>query len=570
MFRVASLPTFIAISSRVNNDNLATMLYAAGVYWTLRIFKRHEIKNRDIVILSAILGLISIAKLTGLSLYGIVYLGMVIGVRRGHFTRRSALQMVGWSLAAFVIIAGWWYARNIRLYGDPFALDATANLWGRQFEISPTSGNIGEELLRIGKSFWMMFGHLHNPVFGPDWLYIYAAIATAVGVVGVGATFRRTPEKRDVLLLMTAVCVVVGAMLLAGTRTVDISYGRLLFPALVGFAPLMIVGWRRLLGRYVSAALIVPFSVIAFIAPMRELPEGYLRLTAVDALPVDATPLNVAAGDLAFVAYDMDDKVVEPGDRLTFDLYLRGANPSNPYVSATLVDPISSEQIGYTAIYPGIAPTEALDPDKLYRAKVWIDVDEGLDAALSPRQLRLRLAWRDPGTFSDLRLMNDAGFDSNAILVDAATLLDKRYEPPEPEYPVEAKWESIALEGYSLSEVDFSPGEALTATFVWDAIHPMDDNWLYTVQLFSADGDFITQADGVPEGYPPTAWIVNRRFADSRTLTIPEDTPPGDYWLYIGWYRIAGVDEFVRMAIDREDAENNLFTLPQMITVADS
>jgi hypothetical protein len=53
-------------------------------------------------------------------------------------------------------------------------------------------------------------------------------------------------------------------------------------------------------------------------------------------------------------------------------------------------------------------------------------------------------------------------------------------------------------------------------------------------------------------------------------LTIPEDTPPGDYWLYIGWYRIAGVDEFVRMAIDREDAENNLFTLPQMITVADS
>jgi hypothetical protein len=262
--------------------------------------------------------------------------------------------------------------------------------------------------------------------------------------------------------------------------------------------------------------------------------------------------------------------VVEPGDRLTFDLYIRGRNSANPYVSATLVDPITFERLGYTAIYPGIAPTEALDPAQLYRANVWIEVDEGLETALSPRQLRLRLAWRDPGRFRDLRLTNDAGFDGDAILIDAATLLDKRYDPPAPEYPVEAEWESIALEGYTLSDISFSPGEALTATFVWDAIRSMDDNWLYTVQLFSADGDFITQADGIPEGYPTTAWIVNRRFADNRMLTIPEDTPPGDYRLYIGWYRIAGEDAFVRMSIDREGATDDLFALPQMITVADS
>jgi hypothetical protein len=49
----------------------------------------------------------------------------------------------------------------------------------------------------------------------------------------------------------------------------------------------------------------------------------------------------------------------------------------------------------------------------------------------------------------------------------------------------------------------------------------------------------VIQADGIPIGYPPARWQCGKVFNDTRTLTLPANTPDGDYRLLIGWYRLS-------------------------------
>jgi len=47
MLLVASIPTFVSISASINNDNLVTSLYSAGIYGLVRIWRRDDIKRSD-------------------------------------------------------------------------------------------------------------------------------------------------------------------------------------------------------------------------------------------------------------------------------------------------------------------------------------------------------------------------------------------------------------------------------------------------------------------------------------------------------------------------------------------
>ena len=217
MFLVASIPTFVSISASINNDNGVTFLYTIGVYLCLRVWQQQHISNPDLITLSGVLALIALTKLTGASLFGVVFLALTVGVYRGYWSRMRAIQAFAVMLGTAAIVAGWWYLRNWSLYGDPLALGATRSLWGREFEIAATSGDPLAELERIAQSFWMMFGHLHLPVYGPGWVYIYAAVITVLGLVGLAVYAVRgdgSTYQRDSLLLLTAVCGLITAMLL--------------------------------------------------------------------------------------------------------------------------------------------------------------------------------------------------------------------------------------------------------------------------------------------------------------------------------------------------------------------
>ncbi|MFW5748146.1 MAG: glycosyltransferase family 39 protein [Chloroflexota bacterium] len=564
---VAFIPTFISISASVNNDNLVTLLFTAGVFVLLNMLHRGHIRQVDTLILALILPAAALTKLTGAALYGVVFAGLVLGIWRGRFDRRAALTTAAAALVSGTVLAGWWYIRNWQLYGDPLALEATRALWGRQYEIAATSGDPLAELGRIWRSFWMMVGHLHFPVVGPGWVFVYGAVLVSAGIGGALLALRRMDTlRRDMAGLLLLVCVLLIALLLTGTRTVDISYGRLLYPALIGFALLLTYGWV-----YLARVVRVPAAVSLILLPLvaasiigwsEMLPNAYSRLRPVDAPPTSAQPVEAAADGLTMAALRLHAPQVVPGDDVGFDLFIQGRSPLNPALFVTLVDPITLERLGHWERFPGIAPTDSLNPEQTYAAPVRVRLTT--DAPLSPRQVGLRLEWFSPAAFEPLPLVDANGNRLDALIVPGPVLIDPRYQPPQPEIPLDMRFGNvIRLSGASITP-EAARERAFQVDLNWRVERPADHEWTLTVQLLDANGVLVAQQDAAAAGYPSRVWVAGTAFRETRLLAVPADAPPGDYRIAVGWYRVTS-DGFDRLT--PADGANGLFLLPQTVRI---
>jgi hypothetical protein len=567
MLLTASVPSFVAISGSINNDNLTTLLYCAGLYWIMRCWRNALLTRRDMLAGSAVLALIALTKVNGLSLFGLVYLVLLAGVRNKRWSRQRALQFVGLSLIITLVLTGWWYARNVQLYGDPLALEATASLWSRAYEIAPTSGNALAELMRIFRSFWMMVGYLHLPVYGPVWLYFYAALITLAALVGLIIAWQRGRLPKSVLLILLLACAIVILTLLVGTRSVDISYGRLLFPMLAAFAPLLIASWRMLLPRALSFLPVVPLILAAMLMPLDTLRSAYPRLIAVTSSDVGGVPVQIDAEGLNIVRYRLlsENTARDAEIRLTLDI--QGHHPQNPYLAITAVDPVTLDRLGHASVYPGLSPTDALDPDRVYRASLAFQLDPPDGRAHPPRRVLLRLEWITPVDGRTLMMRQTDGSDLEALLLNGPTWIDPRYQTEAPQFPARMTFGgqgepagAIALTGYGFDRDpdDLSAGDALHVDLHWRAQSPLADDWILTVQLLDMAGRLIAQDDDSPAGYPTSAWITGTEFVETRTLVIPPDTAPGTYRVWVGWYRLADLQ---RLTAQGDEAANDLYPL---------
>jgi len=560
---VASMHTFASIGASVNNDNLVTLLYTLGVYWTLHVW-RHGLTRRDVLAISAILPAIALTKITGVGLFAIVYGALIYGVWRRRWSWRDALRVMLISGGAALILAGGWYARNWSLYGDPLALDATQALWGRAFANAGESPGGLDEAWRVWRSFWFMTGHLHQPVYGPLWLNVYALFAVGIAFIGALFAARRAPRVDRGLLLILAVAVVLPIVLLVtGTRAIDISYGRLLFPALIGVAPLIAWGWRGLLGRF-APVLILPFTAAAVLAPLVILPDAYPVPARVDAVPASAIPVGARVDSLELVAYTRHTEALPPDGEARFTLYLRGAHPDNPALVVTLIDPVTLDSRGGVTVSPAMMPTDSLMPDALYAVPLRVRLTPH-ESATPPRLLRVTFGWQTVTDTNYLPLTLADGTAAEVVTLDAATLLDARATVDAHAHPMQATFGGlIALDGVTLESESVRAGESLNVAFVWRDLTPMPADFVLTVQLLDEAGGFVAQSDGDVSGYPTSAWRGGTRFTDSRALTIPSDTAAGVYRVWVGWYRL---DDMTRLTAQGDGALNDLVPLPVTVTV---
>jgi len=379
---------------------------------------------------------------------------------------------------------------------------------------------------------------------------------------GNGSTY-----QRDSLLLLTAVCGLITAMLLVGTRSVDISYGRLLFPALVGFAPLLLIGWRRALGPF-ALLLIIPLAAITVNTPQATIAPAYPVIELTEDMQAS---INATADDrLTLLGYALYTRQAAPSDQIVFEMDITGTHPENPLLAVTVVDPLTSNRLGYTEIYPGIAPTDALDPDRTYRARVQVPLDEVGDEPLRPRQLRLRLDWIPPTATEQLPWVDGAGTPIDALFVDGPILDDPRYGVDEPSQPLSADFVtqydgSLQLDGFTLPDATFAAGDDLPMTLHWAGGTALED-WTLTVQLLDRGGNLVTQADAPIPGYPTSAWLHDVPFTSVHTLILPADAAPGTHQIVIGWYRQED-DTFVRMDVLNQSDSTGLLVLTQAVRV---
>lgn len=532
----ASVPSFVVNHASVTNDALVIFFYAAGTLWLVRIWTSRELSGANIALISVIVAGAALSKLTGLMLAGIVLFVLFVGAWRGRLARPAVFHASLVMAVALLLLAGWWYARNMTLYGDPFAFSATQSIWGRGFDSAADPPTAWEEIRRVLRSFWLMVGYRHEPLLAPDSWTLYGGLLLVLAAFGLS---RRGlgASRRGVISLLCLICAAMLAQLLVGTRSVDISYGRILFPAMPALASLIAFGLWRAGGRALMALAALPLIIFTLNTPAM-IAATYPRLEVL-------ATADVARDDLVIEAVDVAAPVVNVGDTLQFDLTFAGRHPDNPHLLVTAVDPVNGERLGHVEIFPGMAAADTLSADGRYRARVRVPLIVP-EPPISPRLADLFLHWS-----------HQEGGD--AVRHTGAVVYDARYRPPAPPETSAFRFgDVIALDGYELR----AEADSLTVSLWWRRLAPIDGEWMLTVQMLDRHGQLVAQADGPLPAYPTQAWLADVTVISERHLVVPPDTVPDEYQILVGWYRLS---DLARLPVTSHTFPDQILPLTRVV-----
>jgi hypothetical protein len=210
---IAFLPTFSYISATINNDNLVMMLSMVLIYLLVaRLSPQNEVsetqKNHTIrweLQTGIVLALLALTKTTALPLFLVVlFLQIFDFFRAGCSAKRKSVAVSTAIIFGIpLIVAGWWYFRNLMMFGAffPQLADAIAvnpkilNLYpglaaifpelapGASAKLSLVDFFVRKNFfLEYFKNFWGAFGSFFIQL--TSWQYIGIFAFTVIGAAG--------------------------------------------------------------------------------------------------------------------------------------------------------------------------------------------------------------------------------------------------------------------------------------------------------------------------------------------------------------------------------------------------
>ncbi|GIK58820.1 MAG: hypothetical protein BroJett015_44830 [Chloroflexota bacterium] len=142
--------------------------------------------------------------------------------------------------------------------------------------------------------------------------------------------------------------------------------------------------------------------------------------------------------------------------------------------------------------------------------------------------------------------------------------LDRQFVlPPDVSMPRHDRFgEQMTLQGVELLNAPFTAGATINLTLYWLVTQKSDQIVSAFVHLLDENGQMVVQSDQWPGGLPAHLWVAGQVIADSHTLTLPADAPPGPYHLAIGLYYPANGLRLPAFDADGRSQPNNQITLP--------
>ncbi len=287
-------PQFLFVSGLVSNDALLTMWCTAvlALLWRGpgRGFGRYWAG------VGALVGLALLTKQSALLLVPLVALGALVW----HGWRKALLAGVI-SGSVVLVISGWWFARNLYLYGDLAGLAAFQETFLTQPFVIGDLRAWASALHQLHDSFWGRFG----------WMNIYApwpvlAVFGALELLALSGWARvlvrqALSDRRWVLVLALALLGGVWVLAFALTAGLVAWQGRLLFPALPAIALLLgygLAAWPPLRRRGAVLALSAVLALVAAALPVVSIRGAYQHATVPEqeALRLPLTPVSARYG----------------------------------------------------------------------------------------------------------------------------------------------------------------------------------------------------------------------------------------------------------------------------------
>ena len=585
-------PMFCFISGSVNNDNLAMLLGALGIWLLVRLVRRHSgeqapprgVWMRDVLLLGAVLGAGALTKTSTMVLMPLTGLAVAyVSWRRGSWWHLVVGGGVTAGLSA--AIAGWWFLRNAVLYdGDWFGLERFIVILG--YRVPPaTWRQLWGERQGFMMAYWGLFGGVNVPL--PQWIYAMlngALFASAVGAIA-GAlrgalTFRRRsvprgegasegaasnllarldvrPHHVQCALLVLWPLLVLAAWAGWAMRTWS-SQGRLIFTAITAWSMWMALGLSQLTPRRWES--LIPGLMGAFMfgvalwAPLGAIAPAYrpaLLPAEVEPTPTHALRADVG-GRVRLLGYDIENTASHPGEPFRFTLYWEAQQnmERNWSVFCHVLDDELGVPVSVRDRYPGqgLVATSLLEPGQRWadRYVVWLP-----ETAYAPSEAVLEVGLYDAVSGERPPIAIEQGelaeVRGNALRFQPLAIEPR---PGDVANPVHINFgDQLALVGWDVDRRLVASGEELGLTLHWTCLADMDEPPTASAQVLHHSGGKVAQSDVVPRAPHAAGCAEGSQIVDRRELTISPDAQTGTYQILISVYGWDALGELQRVRI---------------------
>ncbi|MCY3782130.1 MAG: glycosyltransferase family 39 protein [Chloroflexi bacterium] len=527
-------PMFIFVSASVNNDTLAMVLNGALILLLLRTL-RDGFRMRYTLVIALLFALTSLTKLTSLILLPVL-LSAALFVQRKTRNRRGMLAFVYLLALSWLLIAGWWYLRNLQLYGEPFGIIMMSNIAGPRgvtFDLVDLFADF--QLFRM--SYWGLFGALNIQLTSV--FYVLLDLMTFLSIVGLVflilqllaiSDFAYARYELAHLVTLLSAFLITGLGVIIWSTMTRAAEGRIVFPLIAVTSPLLAVGLVEIVWwivfslrppnlEFVRAGDAVPkellhdtmvwqlriLGIVALFAPLTVIASQYSAPQPLPDVPEKAQRVYAEFGDVALVAYERVDRRYSTGDRVRLKLYWQVLQQSAEDKSVLLMLVDDNQQvIGSYTTYPGAGSlrTTRWQPGAIYPDEYLINIHE---SAYGRYPFDLHIEWAD--FQNDLRILprNSEGEDIEPVLLDIGAVVTLRFQSAASDFneiptDMQPKFDdAIILESFQL---DLELNEIILS---WKAETAPTENYTVFAHMLDENGNILTQADTSPR-LPTKYW----------------------------------------------------------------
>lgn len=555
-------PMFIFVSASVNNDSLAMVLNGLIILLTLRTM-RDGFSLRHSLIITFLLGLTAITKVTSLVLIPLL-IGVGIYTYRKTDDRQGLIVFLVAMLVFIAGIAGWWYIRNLQLYGELFGIFTMANIAGPR-GVTFNLITLLTEYQQFRMSYWGLFGSMNIQIVAI--FYMLVDLITFFSVIGcvflllqlvaISDFAYARYELSNLMVLISGFLLVWFGVLYFSTLT-KASDGRILFPLIAILSPLVAVGFVEIVWwivfslrppnlEFVRAGDAVPkplldeamlwplrfLGIVTLLTPFTVIASQYIAPDPVITLPETAKPVYAEFGDVALVGYEHIDRRYVPGEDVNVTLYWEVLEQSerDNSIFLSLIDD-NLQEIGRYSSYPGAGTlrTSTWEAGQIYPDEYVVGIDQG---AYGRYPFDIQVEWENLDVSNPISATSAEGDIIEPVLLDVGAIVSLRVESnPQGFAEILPEFQPSFDQMIRLREflIDAERNEIVLH---WQADSTPDDDYTVFAHVLDEDGNILAQADAPPR-LPTGYWRWGESYLTYHTF--PENIDILDYTIIVGWY----------------------------------